>query len=61
MVSPSHSSAIDEGVRRRNHARIRLTENHHDLLNLLGRFAGARNRTEAYQGRAHFGDFFLGL
>ena len=60
MDSPPHSSA--EVKECDGETMLGLDEQGipHDLLNLLGRFAGATNRTGAYQGRTHGGDFSLG-
>ena len=60
MVSPPHSSAQVKECGGETMLGLNERGEVHDLLNLLGRFAGARILTGAYQGRAHFRDFYLG-
>ena len=60
MVSPSHSSAWVKECDGETMLGSQSRRTLHDLLNLLGRFAGASSLTGAYQGRAHERDFYLG-
>ena len=59
MISPPHSSAKVKECDGEIMLGFERGESH-DLLTLLGRFAGASILTGAYQGRAHLRDFFLG-
>jgi hypothetical protein len=60
MVSPPHSSAQVKECDGETMLGLDEREKANDLLNLLGRFAGASILTGAYQGRAHLRDFYLG-
>ena len=60
MVSPQRSSATVKECDGETMLGLNQQGKSRDLLNLLGRFAGASILTGAYQGRAHQRDFFLG-
>lgn len=58
MLSPPHSSAQVKDCDGETMLGLIKPGEPHDLLNLLGRFAGASIPTGADQGRAHFRDFY---